>query len=104
MTLRCKATLFVARLPAGATATFPASALLHVFVARGTVTLTVDEHEVQLLSEDAVRMTDASRCAGRRHGGRRGAGVGDSSRPDVVGSTALIESVAGARQLGEIRG
>jgi quercetin 2,3-dioxygenase len=59
VTLRCNATLFVARLPAGTSATIPASALLHVFVARGSVTVTVDEHKVQLLSEDVVRLTDA---------------------------------------------
>jgi len=59
VTLRCNATLFVARLPAGMSATIPASALLHVFVARGFVTVTVDGEKVQLLSEDAARLTDA---------------------------------------------
>ena len=42
VTLRCNATFFVARLAAGASATLPASALLHLFVARGSVTVTVD--------------------------------------------------------------
>jgi quercetin 2,3-dioxygenase len=60
VTLRCNATLFVARLPAGSTATIPASPLLHVFVARGEVTLTADLEQVQLLSEDAVRLTSAA--------------------------------------------
>lgn len=59
VTIRCDATLFVARLAAGATATLPASALLHVFVARGSASLTANEHKVQLLSEDAVRLIDA---------------------------------------------
>ena len=59
VTLRCNATLFVARLPAGMSATIPAPALLHVFVARGFVTVTVDGEKVQLLSEDAARLTDA---------------------------------------------
>jgi redox-sensitive bicupin YhaK (pirin superfamily) len=59
ITIRCNATLFVARLPAGATAAIPASALLHVFVARGSVTVSVDDEEVQLLSGDAARLTGA---------------------------------------------
>jgi quercetin 2,3-dioxygenase len=59
VTIRCDATLFVARLAVGTTATVPTSALLHVFVARGDVTLTADEHKAQLLSGDAVRLTDA---------------------------------------------
>lgn len=59
VTLRCKATLFVARLTTGTTATISASALLHVFVARGSLTLTADTEQVQLLSGDAVRLTDA---------------------------------------------
>ncbi|HEY5454200.1 MAG TPA: pirin family protein [Acidothermaceae bacterium] len=60
VTLRCNATLFVARLAAaGATATIPASALLHVFVARGSVSMAIDGEKMQLLSEDAVRLTDA---------------------------------------------
>jgi quercetin 2,3-dioxygenase len=60
VTIRSNATLFVARLAAGGTATLPASALLHVFVARGSVTLSVDGEEVHLLSEDAARLTDAT--------------------------------------------
>ncbi|HZV25166.1 MAG TPA: pirin family protein [Acidothermaceae bacterium] len=59
VTLRCNATLFVARFAAGASATLPASALLHLFVARGSVTLTADGEHVQLLSEDAARLTGA---------------------------------------------
>ena len=59
VTLRCNATLFVARFAAGASATLPASALLHLFVARGLVTVTVDHEHVQLLSEDAARLTGA---------------------------------------------
>jgi redox-sensitive bicupin YhaK (pirin superfamily) len=59
VTIRCDATLFVARVPAGASATIPASALLHVFVARGEATLRVDNEQVQLLSEDAARLTGA---------------------------------------------
>ena len=59
VTLRCNATLFVARLPAGMSATIPASALLHVFVARGSVSMAIDGEQMQLLSEDAVRLTDA---------------------------------------------
>jgi redox-sensitive bicupin YhaK (pirin superfamily) len=59
VTLRCNATLYAARLPADAAATLPASALLHVFVATGGVRLTADEEQVQLLSGDAVRLTDA---------------------------------------------
>jgi hypothetical protein len=57
--LRCNATLLVARVPAGASAAIPAAALLHVFVTRGDVTLTVDGRKVQLLSGDAVRLTGA---------------------------------------------
>jgi redox-sensitive bicupin YhaK (pirin superfamily) len=57
--LRCDATLFVARVPAGASAAIPAAALLHVFVARGGALLTVGAEHVQLLSEDAVRLTAA---------------------------------------------
>ena len=60
VTVRCHATLFVARLAAGATATLPASALLHVFVARGSVTVTVNGEQVQLLSGDAVRLTGST--------------------------------------------
>jgi quercetin 2,3-dioxygenase len=59
VTLRCNATLFAARLAAGASATIPASALLHVFVASGGVALTADKHKTQLLSEDAARLTGA---------------------------------------------
>jgi hypothetical protein len=59
VTLRCNATLFVARLAAGTSATLPSSALLHLFVARGAVTLSADHEQVQLLSEDAVRITGA---------------------------------------------
>jgi redox-sensitive bicupin YhaK (pirin superfamily) len=59
VTLRCNATLFVARLPAGTLATIPASALLHVFVARGSLTVAVDKNKVQLLSGDAMRITGA---------------------------------------------
>jgi len=59
VTLRCNATLFVARLTGGMSATLPASALLHVFVARGFVTVTVDGEKVQLLADDAVRITGA---------------------------------------------
>jgi len=59
VTIRCDATLFVARLAAGTSATLPASALLHVFVARGAATVTADKHKVQLLAGDAVRLTDA---------------------------------------------
>ncbi len=60
VTLRCDATLFVARLAAGSSATIPASALLHVFVARGSMTLTADTEHVQLLTGDAVRITGAA--------------------------------------------
>ena len=60
VTLRCHATLFVARLPAGASATLPSAPLLHVFVARGSATVNVDHEQVQLLSEDAVRITDGA--------------------------------------------
>jgi redox-sensitive bicupin YhaK (pirin superfamily) len=56
---RSDATLRVARLAAGASATIPASALLHVFVARGAVTMTVDDEQVQVLADDAVRITGA---------------------------------------------
>ena len=56
---RSDATFMVARLPAGASATIPAAPLLHVFVARGRVLLTADQEQVQLLSEDAVRLSDA---------------------------------------------
>ena len=59
VTLRCNATLLVARLAAGASATIPASALLHLFVARGSVTVTVDGEKVQVLADDAVRITGA---------------------------------------------
>jgi redox-sensitive bicupin YhaK (pirin superfamily) len=59
VTLCADATLLVARLPAGAAATIPASALLHVFVARGAVTLTVDDEQVQVLADDAVRLSGA---------------------------------------------
>jgi redox-sensitive bicupin YhaK (pirin superfamily) len=58
--LRCNAALLVARVPAGASAAIPASPLLHVFIARGDVTLTVAGEEVQLLSEDAARLTGAA--------------------------------------------
>lgn len=57
--LGCNATLLVARVPAGASAAIPQAALLHVFVTRGDVTLTVDGRKVQLLSGDAVRLTGA---------------------------------------------
>jgi redox-sensitive bicupin YhaK (pirin superfamily) len=57
--IRCDATLFVARVPAGASAAIPAAALLHVFVARGGITLSVDAEHVQLLSGDAARLTEA---------------------------------------------
>jgi redox-sensitive bicupin YhaK (pirin superfamily) len=57
VTLRCNATLFVARVTVGASATIPTSALLHVFVARGYVMVTVDGEKVQLLAEDAARLT-----------------------------------------------
>ena len=60
VTLRCNATLLVARLPAGASATLPASVLLHLYVARGDVLLTTENPQVQLLSEDAVRITDGA--------------------------------------------
>ena len=60
VTLRCNATLFVARLPAGASATLPASVLLHLYVARGSATVIVDHERMQLLSEDAVRITDGA--------------------------------------------
>jgi quercetin 2,3-dioxygenase len=56
---RSDATFYVARVSAGASATIPASALLHLFVARGSVTVTVDGEQVQLLSADAVRITGA---------------------------------------------
>jgi redox-sensitive bicupin YhaK (pirin superfamily) len=59
VTLRCNATLFVARLPAGTSATIPPSVLLHLFVARGGAVLTADNEQVQMLSEDAARLTDA---------------------------------------------
>jgi redox-sensitive bicupin YhaK (pirin superfamily) len=58
VTLRCNATLLVARLPAGSSAAIPAAPLLHVFVAVGGVILTADTEQVQLLSEDAIRITD----------------------------------------------
>ena len=58
--LRCNATLLVARVPAGASASIPAAPLLHVFVATGAVTLSVDEEQVQLLSEDAARLAGAT--------------------------------------------
>jgi redox-sensitive bicupin YhaK (pirin superfamily) len=61
VTLRCNATLFVARLPAGSSAAIPASPLLHVFVARGGLTVTADEEQVQMLTEDAVRLTEAAK-------------------------------------------
>jgi quercetin 2,3-dioxygenase len=60
VTLRCDATLFVARLPAGTSATIPASPLLHVFVALGAAVLTAGEQQAQVLSGDAVRLTDAA--------------------------------------------
>ena len=60
VTLRCNASLLVARLPVGASAAIPASGLLHLYVARGSVTVTVDHERVQLLSEDAVRITGAA--------------------------------------------
>lgn len=59
VTVRCNATLFAARLPPGASATIPASALLHLFVVRGAVTFASDGEQVQLLAEDAVRVTGA---------------------------------------------
>jgi redox-sensitive bicupin YhaK (pirin superfamily) len=59
VTVRCNATLYVARLTVGISATIPASALLHVFVARGSVLLSTENQEVQLLSEDAARLTGA---------------------------------------------
>jgi quercetin 2,3-dioxygenase len=58
--LRCNATLLVARVAAGASAPIPAAALLHVFVARGGALLTADAEQVQLLTEDAVRLTGAA--------------------------------------------
>jgi redox-sensitive bicupin YhaK (pirin superfamily) len=57
---RGDATLLVARLPAGASAAIPTAPLLHVFVARGAVRLSADTEQVQLLSEDAVRVTRAA--------------------------------------------
>jgi quercetin 2,3-dioxygenase len=60
VTLRCNATLLVARLPAGASALLPTSPLAHVFVARGGVTLLADTEQVQLLSGDAVRLAGAT--------------------------------------------
>ena len=59
--LRCNAALLVARVPAGASAAIPAAPLLHVFIARGGALLTADAEQVQLLSEDAVRLTGAGR-------------------------------------------
>lgn len=59
VTLRCNATLLAARLPAGSSAAIPSADLLHVFVACGSVTLTADTAQVQLLSGDAVRLTGA---------------------------------------------
>jgi redox-sensitive bicupin YhaK (pirin superfamily) len=59
VSLRCDASLLVARVPAGETAAIPAAPLLHVFVARGGALLTADAEQVQLLSEDAVRLTGA---------------------------------------------
>jgi quercetin 2,3-dioxygenase len=59
VTLRCNATLFVARLAGGGSATLPASALLHVFAARGSAAVTVHGEKVQLLTGDAVRITGA---------------------------------------------
>ena len=58
VTLRCNATLFVARVPAGSSVTLPASALVHLYVACGAVTLTDNSEQVQLLSEDAARLTN----------------------------------------------
>ncbi|HEY0869158.1 MAG TPA: pirin family protein [Acidothermaceae bacterium] len=57
--LRCNAAFLVARVPPGASAAIPAAPLLHVYVARGGVLLTVDAEQVQLLSEDAARLTGA---------------------------------------------
>jgi quercetin 2,3-dioxygenase len=59
VTIRCNATLFVARLPVGASAAIPASGLLHVFLARGAVTLDADKEQVQMLSGDAAQLTGA---------------------------------------------
>jgi redox-sensitive bicupin YhaK (pirin superfamily) len=59
VTVRCNATLFVARLPAGSSATIPSAPLLHIFVARGRVLLTADQEQEELLSDDAVRLTGA---------------------------------------------
>jgi redox-sensitive bicupin YhaK (pirin superfamily) len=60
VTLRCNATLFVARLPAGTSAAISPSALLHTFVVRGSLTLAADGQQVQVLAEDAVRITGAA--------------------------------------------
>jgi redox-sensitive bicupin YhaK (pirin superfamily) len=57
VTVRCNATLLVARLPAGSSAAIPVAPLLHVFVARGDVVLSADNEQVQLLSEDAARIS-----------------------------------------------
>jgi redox-sensitive bicupin YhaK (pirin superfamily) len=56
---RSDATVYVARPSAGSEASIPTSALLHVFVARGAVTMAVDGEQVQLLADDAVRITGA---------------------------------------------
>lgn len=60
VTLRRNATFLVARLPAGSSAAIPAVPLLHVFVARGGVTLLADLEQVQMLSGDAARLAGAT--------------------------------------------
>ena len=81
VTLRCNATFFVARIPAGASATLPPSALVHVFVAPGSV----DAHGGRGTSATTQRGCGADygccRCAGRSYGGRRSARVGDGLTP-----------------------
>jgi redox-sensitive bicupin YhaK (pirin superfamily) len=59
VTLRCHATFLVARLPAGSSAAIPPAPLLHVYIACGAVTLSADTEQVQLVSEDAARITNA---------------------------------------------
>ena len=61
VSLRCNASLFVARLPAGASAAIPAAGLLHVFVARGTVVMASDAGQHPLTEGDAARLSGAAR-------------------------------------------
>jgi quercetin 2,3-dioxygenase len=56
---RAGATFLVARTPTGRSATIPAAPLLHIYVARGRVTL-VANAPIALAEGDAVRISDAS--------------------------------------------